>query len=269
MLQIFSITCILPFKIISTIRVLFSHFESTHCLDHQCTTAWEKQLKVEQSLEDLQGLWGKVLSNCRGLYPSSTNSEPNSQPCRAELTPKKNKKWDIRSQQTKLLYAKRNSLSVHIWLTWIKDANKKAMVKRGLGKVWPPLIRWIICKKINWPGITRRSRILADRWFAPAQQRWTSDCVGKLCLLCKLFQVWFLPEPKNVCQGLEQLCRPSGNCPGEYFKCRWVEIRLDCMETRFPPTPHEKRKGAFKPAFVQVKNKEYEQKRRTFNWWPT
>lgn len=38
------------------------------------------------------------------------------------------------------------------------------------------------------------------------------------------------------------------------------------METRFPPTPREKRKGAFKPAFVQAKNKEYEQKRMTFNW---
>lgn len=62
-------------------------------------------------------------------------------------------------------YAKKKD---HVWLTWIRDADKKATVRRALGKVLPPFIRWIAVKKMSWPGITRRKRTWADRWFAPA-----------------------------------------------------------------------------------------------------
>lgn len=55
-----------------------------------------------------------------------------------------------------------------IWLTWIMDAAKKAIVRRALGKVLPPFIRWMAVKKMSWPGMTSRRRTWADRWFGPA-----------------------------------------------------------------------------------------------------
>lgn len=35
-------------------------------------------------------------------------------------------------------YAKKKD---HMWLTWIRDADKKATVRRALGKMLPPFIR--------------------------------------------------------------------------------------------------------------------------------
>lgn len=55
---------------------VFSCFDPTRCLSHQHTTVWERQERGEQSLEGHQGLWGMVLSNCRGLCASATDSGP-------------------------------------------------------------------------------------------------------------------------------------------------------------------------------------------------
>lgn len=60
-----------------------------------------------------------------------------------------------------------------IWLTWIRDADKKAIVRRALGKVLPPFIRWMAVKKMSWPGMSSRRRTCADRWFGPATSKIT------------------------------------------------------------------------------------------------
>ena len=54
-------------------------YESIYCLSHQCTTAGKRQERGEQSPVGLRGLWGRVLSNCQGLFPSATDSGSYSQ----------------------------------------------------------------------------------------------------------------------------------------------------------------------------------------------
>lgn len=82
----------------------------------------------------------------------------------------------------------------YTWLTWIREADKKVTVKRALGKVWPPFIRWMAYKKISWPGMTKRSRTWADRWFAPAIKSWTSDYVCVFLLnKCKIGRCYLKP----------------------------------------------------------------------------
>lgn len=78
-------------------------------------------------------------------------------------------------------YAKKKK---HMWLTWIRDADKKATVRRALGKVLPPFIRWITVKKMSWPGITKRKRTWADRWFAPAILKMRI----RICMWCPSFK---------------------------------------------------------------------------------
>lgn len=145
-----------------------SCFEPIHCLSRHCTTAGERQGRVERSPVGLRGLWGRVSSNCRGLYPSATDSGPYSQLCTTGRRPERQR------HEKNCKTAKKSAEGENdndVWLTWIREADKKAKVKRGLGKVWPPFIKWMVCMKINWPGMTKRSRIWAERWFAPAMTK--------------------------------------------------------------------------------------------------
>ena len=98
-------------------------------------------------------------------------------------------------------------------LTWISDADKKATVKSGLGKVWPPLIRWMACKKTSWPGMTRRSRTWADRWFAPAitksNIRWSvSVCVCVCVRLTDCLYLHLYLNQKKCDKGWSSSCGP-------------------------------------------------------------
>lgn len=94
------------------------------------------------------------------------------------------------------------------WLTWISDADRKETVNSGLGKVWPPLIRWMACKKTSWPGMTRRSRTWADRWFAPAMAK--SNIRWSVCVrLTGLLYLHLYLNRKKCDKGWSSFCGPQ------------------------------------------------------------
>lgn len=151
-----------------------SCFKPKHCPSRQCTTEWKRQERAERFLKGPQGLWGRVSSRSQGLCTFAISSG------RPSLLHTAGRRPTVRERHVRWpaeVWRRKHQHSP-AWLTCTKEADKKVTVKRRLGNVCPPFMRWMAFRKRSWPGMTNRSRIWADRLFAPGVTKSSITCVS-------------------------------------------------------------------------------------------